>query len=255
VSTQITPSVDAARAFIEASSFIWHQRFELAPGVYTPGVNDLDLLFGMASFGDDLTGRTVLDIGTTNGGAAFMLERLGAERVVAVDVCSDDLFGIAQTRNLLGSSVEYVQGTVYELSALMQGETFDVVLFWGVLYHLRHPLLGLDQIRAVVSPAGELSIETAVSDHELASVAHLPVARFFRRGELGGDPSNWFAPTVVGLKEWCASAGLTIISEHVWGNGPGERCLMMARRTEGDPEYATISYEVPLRGTPAEDRR
>jgi tRNA (mo5U34)-methyltransferase len=248
------PSAQRARAFIEASDFIWHQRFELVPGVVTPGAHDIGVLFELTGLGSDLSGKRALDVGTSNGGAAFLMERLGAERVVAVEIYSPEWFGFNKIREFLGSHVEYVQGTVYDLNRLVGGESFDIVLFWGVLYHLRHPLLALDEVRAVLSPEGEVSLETAVSDDELGSFAHLPIARFFRRDELAGDPSNWFSPTAACLKDWCASSGLSPTAVSVFGVGPAKRCVLVARRSEGPPEYSRISYEVPLRAAPVPPR-
>jgi tRNA (mo5U34)-methyltransferase len=245
------PSAEEARAFIEASTFVWHQRFELVPGVDAPGTHDLDVLFQLAGIDDNLTGKTALDIGTANGGAAFLLERLGADRVVAVDIYSPEWFGFDALRDFLGSAVEYVQGSVYDISRTLRGETFDIVLFWGVLYHLRHPLLALDEVRSVLAPDGEISIETAVADDEVHPVGHVPIARFYRRDELAGDPSNWFSPTVACLNDWCGSSGLTATAVEVFGEGAAKRCLLAARRSECEPEFTRVSYEVPLRAVPA----
>ena len=244
------PSAEAARSFIETSSFVWHQRWELVEGVMTPGVHPIDMLFNFGEVERDLRGKRVLDIGTSNGGAAFLMERWGAERVVAVDIYPPDHFGFRRLSAFLGSSVEYLQGSVYDLNRLVEGLTFDHVLFWGVLYHLRHPLLALDEVRSVLVPGGTVDIETVVSDQELEPHSDLPVARFFRHDELGRDPSNWFAPTVACLKAWCASAGLEFERDEVWGEGQSQRCLLVARRTADYPEFARISYEVPLRAEP-----
>jgi tRNA (mo5U34)-methyltransferase len=242
-----------ARAFVEASDFIWHQRFELLPGVETPGTHPIDVLFDLGGVPRDLDGKRVLDIGTSNGGAAFQMERWGASRVVAIDIYPPDWFGFDRLSRFLGSSVEYLQGTVYDLNRLVAGESFDYVLFWGVLYHLRHPLLALDQIRSVLAPAAAVDIETAVSDDDAGSSGGLPVARFYRRDEFAGDPSNWFVPTVACLEDWCASSGLEPMSIRVWGEDDGKRCLAVCRPTE--PEYAQISYEVPLRVEPIREVR
>jgi tRNA (mo5U34)-methyltransferase len=247
------PSQQDAQAFIDASDFVWHQQFELAAGVDTPGAHDIRRLFDLGGLSRDLSGTTVLDIGTSNGGAAFMAERLGAEHVVAVDVYPPDWFGFGALRDFLGSRVEYIHSTVYDLSRTLQGESFDLVLFWGVLYHLRHPLLALDELRTVLRADGEISIETAVSDDELARVADLPVVRFYRGDELAGDPSNWFSPTVVCLEEWCVSSGLTPRVVEVFGEGTSERCMLLAQRSKDPPEYARISYEVALRARPASE--
>ena len=254
MAAQTTPSAEAARSFIDVASFVWHQRFELVPGVVTPGAHPIDVLFDLGGVPRDLHGKSVLDIGTSNGGAAFQMELWGASRVVALDIYAPDWFGFDQLKQFLDSGVEYIQGTVYDLNRLVGGETFDYVLFWGVLYHLRHPLLALDEVRSVLAPDGLVDIETAVSDDELAGVRELPVARFYRRDELAADPSNWFSPTIACLKDWCASAGLDPVRVEAWGEGEGKRCLVVSRRSEGDAEYAGISYEVPLRAEPAEDR-
>jgi tRNA (mo5U34)-methyltransferase len=248
------PSTQDAYAFIDAAEFVWHQRFELVPGVETPGEHDIRMLFELAGVPSDLSGKTALDVGTSNGGAAFLMERLGAERVVAVDIYSTKWFGFTALRDFLRSRVEYAQGTVYDLSRLVQGNVFDIVLFWGVLYHLRHPLLALDEVRAALAPNGEVSIETAVSDDGLGPVGGLPIAQFHRRDDLGGDPSNWFSPTVACLKDWCASSGLTPTALEVFGEGAAKRCMLVAWPSEGPPEYTQISYEVALRAEPLSTR-
>ena len=135
------------------------------PGVYTPGVNDIDFLLEQADLPEDVEGATVLDIGATNGGVAFELERRGAGRVVAVDIYSADWFGLEQLKALLNSRVEYLCASVYELPAKLD-EQFDIVAFCGVLYHLRHPLLALDVVRALTR--GRALIETAVCDRSLS---------------------------------------------------------------------------------------
>lgn len=66
--------------------------------VDAPGVNSIPWLWEIADLPDDLTGKTVLDIGTTNGASAFMAERRGAERVVAVDILDQDHFGFRSVK-------------------------------------------------------------------------------------------------------------------------------------------------------------
>lgn len=237
------PSAEEAAAFLESSDFVWHQRFELVPGVHTPGVNDIEWLLWRIDLPGDLTGMTVLDIGTTNGGTAFALERRGAS-VVAVDMVPPDLYGFERIRSFLGSSVRFVQASVYELPEILE-TTFDVVVFWGVLYHLRHPLLALDRVRRLCR--GRLFVETAVADHEGGELRSLPAARFYRFGELGSDPTNWFAPTVAGLQDWVASAGFDVTAVDAWPEGSPTRSMVSATVVAGIPEYQRISYERPIR--------
>lgn len=237
-------SDDAAR-FIEQATFVWHQRFELAPGVWTPGPSPIAWLCQEAGLPDDLTGQAVLDIGTTNAGTAFELERRGAERVVAVDIFDPGWFGVRELVEFLGSNVEYVRTSVYELSQRFS-EGFDVVIFWGVLYHLRHPLLALDNVRAVTK--GYASLESAVCDHELRRKTRADsLVRFYRRDELGGDESNWFAPTVSALQDWCRSSGFDVSEPAAWPEKAPERAMLKLTPTAGPAEYEELSYERPLR--------
>jgi tRNA (mo5U34)-methyltransferase len=231
---------ETARRFVEQAPFVWHQRFELVPGVFTPGAHDIEWLVGATGLGEDLEGRSVLDIGTANGGAAFLAERRGARRVVAVDIYPPDWFGVGPLIELLGSKVEYLQASVYDLPSLLD-EPFDVVLFLGVLYHLRHPLLALDAVRAVC--AGEVFIETQVADHELPELRSSSLVRFYRGAELADDPSNWFAPTVAALLQWCESSGLRPEVLSLWPPELPSRCLLRAERAPGEPEFERISYE------------
>jgi tRNA (mo5U34)-methyltransferase len=247
-------SVDEARRFLEDAEFIWYQKFELIPGVETPGVNDIPRLFDVGDIPEDLSGLSVLDVGTANGGIAFTAESRGAERVLAVDIYPEERFGVDRLRDFLGSRVEHRQLSVYDLIGGLD-ERFDIVFFCGVLYHLRHPLLALDNVRAVLKDGGLVLIETAVADHELGTAASKPLVRFYRGSELGDDPSCWFAPSVAALREWCASSGLEPEDDDARSGMAARlvgqrRVLMRATRTAGEPEFAQHSYDPILRGIP-----
>lgn len=195
----------------------------------------------------DLSGKTVLDVGTTNGAMAFEMERRGARRVVAVDIVDDNVFGFGQIRRLLGSSAEFVRANIYELPETLGGERFDLVLFWGVLYHLRHPLLALDRLRTLIRGIGY--IETQVSDHSLTSPDHSQV-QFLRGDALGGDPSNWFVPTIRALLDMCSSCGLEPTLLAAWPEDGPERAMVRVVPTPEDPEYLRLvedRYGIPAR--------
>jgi tRNA (mo5U34)-methyltransferase len=241
---ELTPR--AAEDFIRDAQFYWHQRFQLAPGVYTPGANDIGFLLGAALLPDDLRGASVLDIGATNGGLAFELERLGAGPIVTVDIYSADWFGFEQLKALLNSDVEYLRSSVYELPSKLD-QQFDIVAFCGVLYHLRHPLLALDAVRELT--AGRALIETAIRDRSLADAASLPLVHFHRLDDLNGDGSNWFEPSLAALTDWCRSCGLDPVHVQTWPPEAPGRCMLTATPTAGPPEYLGMSYELPLTGT------
>src|SRR5207248_110450 len=140
-----------------------HQKFELVPTVFTPGSNPVTTILSAANL-PDVAGKSVLDIGTCNGAVCFEMERRGASRTVGVDIYDDQWFGFDSIRQFLGSRAEYRQASIYDVDSIL-GEEFDVVFFLGVLYHLRHPLLAIDVIRALCS---ELAVvESHVCDSTL----------------------------------------------------------------------------------------
>lgn len=237
--TTMAPEVAAQLA--ARDDFVWHQRFELAPEVFTRGANDIGWLLQQSGLPEDLSDCKVLDIGTTNGGGAFLAERRGAARCLAVDIFDSTAFGFADLAAALDSSAEFLQCNVYDVPDRVDG-AFDHVLFLGVLYHLRHPLLALDAVRHMLAPAGVAYIETAVCDGEVEP-AGSGVVRYYRRDELGHDASNWFAPSVATLRDWCESAGLDVQEVRSWPEDRPTRALVRARRAAGEPEFEKLSYE------------
>jgi tRNA (mo5U34)-methyltransferase len=221
----------------------WFHQIEVAPGVVTPGVDPSPSKLEWWEFPSDLRGKRVLDIGCFEGFFSFECERRGAE-VLAIDLWRYGSNGFALCKDLLGSRVEYRQASVYELDVDEFG-TFDLVLFVGVLYHLRHPLLALERVRAVcrdraiiesqicdeyfVSESGEIGSLT----REAPAVAKVPLVQFYPGAELGGDTSNWFSPNLPALEGWLTTSGFEV--ERVISNGV-RACV---HATLGDPVAET----------------
>jgi tRNA (mo5U34)-methyltransferase len=157
-----------------------------------------------------------------------------------------DHFGFAALAEFLESKAEFVQASVYELADVLS-ESFDLVIFWGVLYHLRHPLLGLDSVRRLAK--GRVLLETAVCDHAFPDAG--PLAQFHRLDDLGSDPTNWWSPSIEVLEEWVRSAGFIVNKTiPVPDDGPAQRALLELEVHPGQPEYLRVSYERPLRLQP-----
>ncbi|MBL8796269.1 MAG: DUF1698 domain-containing protein [Planctomycetia bacterium] len=202
----------------------WHQRWEVAPGVFTPGCNPVPRVCGNVGLPADLTGKRVLDVGAWNGCFSFECERRGAAEVVAVSLEDPEETGFERLHRLLNSRVRYVRGSAYALSPDELG-TFDVILFFGVLYHLRYPLLAIDRLRGVCrGEVGEVFIETHVCERDYRLRGPLawlgrtrlfsrllgatPLWRQYRAYELHPqDASNWFGPNSAAVREAFASAG------------------------------------------------
>ena len=145
----------------------------------------------------------VLDIGPWDGFYTFEMERRGAE-VTAIDYVDLDTF--RALHRVFESRAEYRQMDVYEMDPADLG-TFDIVLCLGVLYHLKHPLLGLEKICAVTR--GLCILDTFVIDGAVAPAdrSPLPYLEFYERGELGGQLDNWCGPTVAAVEALARSAG------------------------------------------------
>ena len=103
----------------------------------------------------------------------------------------------------------------------------------------------MDNLRDLAG--GTVTIETAVADHELGGRADESLVRYYRLDELGGDASNWFAPTVAALEGWVRSCGFEPQTTKRWPENEPSRAMVNAVVTAGDPEYRRVSYEVPLR--------
>jgi tRNA (mo5U34)-methyltransferase len=177
---------------------------------------------------EDLTGKTVLDIGCNAGFYSIEMLRRGAERVVAID--SDDryLAQAALVSEALGyDGIEFRNLSVYDVAQL--GERFDLVIFMGVLYHLRHPLLALDLIREHVAgdmmlfqtmQQGSVDVLQVPEDHPFhdphtkAPPTYFdnpayPKMHFIER-RFAHDWSNWWAPNAACSQAMLRSAGFAI---------------------------------------------
>jgi tRNA (mo5U34)-methyltransferase len=181
----------------------WYHTIDLGNGVITHGIDDSRLRLARVQLPDSLQGLSVLDIGAWDGFFSFECERRGASRVVAADYFSwhgsgwGTKAGFTLAREVLGSRVEDIDIDVMDLSPERLG-TFDLVLFLGVLYHLRHPFLALERVAAVT--AERLILETVV---DMVGFSR-PAMAFYPGRELNNDPTNWWgpnAPAVHGMLE------------------------------------------------------
>ena len=164
----------------------WYHVLELASGVETPGMFDMRPFVGEFGFPDSLAGKTVLDVGASNGFFSFHFEDLGAARVVAHDLrtvtehdvprwylekrsvgkTAEDITrmdhleleaGFALAHETFGSSAERFRCHVNELGGLLPGE-FDLTFCSNLLHHLRDPVAALESIRETLKPAAGLMI-------------------------------------------------------------------------------------------------
>jgi tRNA (mo5U34)-methyltransferase len=179
-----------------------------------------------AAVPQDLHGRTVLDIGCNGGYFAMQMKQRGADRVVGID---SDARYLAQARfaaDVLGIDIELRQLTVYEVAALR--ERFDLVLFMGVLYHLRHPLLALDLLHEHVvgdlllmqtMQRGSEAVAQVEADYPFAERGVFDDPGFprlhFVEHRYAGDPTNWWIPNAAASMAMLRSAGFDVVARPV----------------------------------------
>lgn len=187
-------SSDWLRHQVEAEPY-WFQKIEVLPGLFSPGWSDpvVEKLpyFGLPA---DLTGKRVLDIGCAEGFFSFEAERRGAREVIGIDSFPDSVRRFNITRAARQSSATAYLMNVYDLEPRRLG-TFDLVLFYGVFYHLKHPQLALERIRSICT--GDLLFQTAI--YEEPAVSGVPWARFYPYGLMSGSRGEQFDPTVFWL--------------------------------------------------------
>lgn len=179
-------------------------------------------------FGDalprDLRGKTVLDIGCNAGFYSLEMKRRGAERVLGIDT---DEHYLAQARfaaAVVGADIEFRRMPLWEIAAL--GERFDVVLFMGVLYHLRHPLLALDLIHEHAASdllvfqsmqRGSRAIASVAPDYDFCQVDHFEApgypAMYFIEQRYAHDETNWWVPNRACAEAMLRSSGFVIESQ------------------------------------------
>ena len=216
----------------ELSKHSSYHSLELADGTVIPGLIGIEALRArIRSFPipEDLRGKRVLDVGAASGWNSFEMERRGAE-VVAVDCVEFEEFHMASA--LLGSKVDYRIMDVDELTPESIGR-FDYVLFFGVLYHLRHPLLGLERICSLATEAA--FVESFVTDTGPDPGAACTL-EFYETNELGGQIDNWCGPNINCLLAMCRAAGFArVVFEHQTDRRAGATCYRKFEPPPADP--------------------
>lgn len=222
------------------NSVVWFHSIDLGNGIITDGFSKT---FLGGSQLPDFTNKTVLDIGAWDGYYSFLAERGGASRVVALDhyawgvdfgrrnpywvdchekgVLPDHsldttefwdpslpgMKGFNIAHDVLGSKVETVVDDFSTMGIEQLGQ-FDVVLFLGVLYHLKEPLAALEQVRRVTGGVAVLETEALL----VPGLGPRSVMEFTAGCFHGYDYSNWYTPTIEAIHELCLAAGFSRVN-------------------------------------------
>ncbi|HEX4352825.1 MAG TPA: TIGR04290 family methyltransferase [Polyangiales bacterium] len=184
---------------------------------------------------EDLRGQSVLDIGCNAGFFSIEMKRRGAARVVGIDSDPRYLAQAEFAAQVSGQTIELRNMSVYDIAQLGR---FDLVLFTGVFYHLRHPLLALDLIRQQVmggllvfqsmqrgsAEVSELEPDYPFSNTSIFEADSFPRMHFIEH-KYSNDETNWWVPNRACAQAVLRSAGFSILShpeEEVYVCGKGE---------------------------------
>ena len=257
----------------QADAIQWFHSIDLGPGVRTKGLSSVQLA---AERFPDFSGKSVLDIGAWDGYYSFLAERGGAARVVALDhyawgvdivargaywnECfetgtlpdqSRDLTdfwrpdlpgrrGFEFAKSVIGSAVEPVVAdfSTADLSTL---GTFEVVLYLGVLYHMKEPLTCLERLRSVTTEVAVIeTLALAMHGYEDRSLLEL-----YAGGEMGTDFGNWYAPNMTGLHNLCRAAGFSRIVTVVGAPDPPAPAPLSLRSNVGRRVRGALGRSAP----------
>jgi tRNA (mo5U34)-methyltransferase len=219
----------------QADALHWYHTIDLGNGVVTKGDSTQETSDDVLP---DVSGRSVLDIGAWDGKFSFLAERSGASRVVALDhyawgvdfaargaywaECIHNGTLPDQSRDetdfwrpelpgrrafelaaaALGSKVEPLLAD-FQTVALDELGRFDVVLYLGVLYHMKEPLTCLERVRAVTREVAVIETEAV----HLQGLDDAALMQFYAGSSLHTDFGNWYVPTIEALHNLCRAAG------------------------------------------------
>ena len=170
----------------------------------------------------DLRGKSVLDIGCNAGFYSMEMKRRGADRVLGIDFDEGYLAQARFAAEVSRLDIEFRQVSVYDVAKLH--ERFDIVLFMGVLYHLRHPLLALDLLHEHVVKdvlvfqslmRGAPGVRQFDEDYPFEETSIFDDNNFprmyFIEQRYSHDPTNWWIPNLACAEAMLRSAGFEII--------------------------------------------
>ena len=202
------------------------------------------------SIPEDLMGKSVLDVGCNAGFYSLQMKRRGADRVVAIDTDEQYLAQARFAAKVSDADIEFRNLSVYRVADLH--EQFDLVLFMGVLYHLRHPLLALELLHEHV--VGDLLVTQSLlrGSKEITDLpGDFPFCEqdvfaddtfprlYFVEKRFANDPTNWWIPNRACFEAMLRSAGFEIL-------GHPEDEVFICRRTDipGPVKYTDELREI-----------
>lgn len=205
------------RRFDEALELVnskqWHHKFEVYPGIVTPGGYCPEGIFeNLMCLPADMTGMRVLDIGARDGYYSFACERRNAD-VVAIDIAADTAFDVA--KYLLNSKIEMINMSLFDIPKINFGK-FDIVLFLGIFYHLHDPIKALQIIRSI--SASKFYLETICITTQFHTEDTSPVSVPLLEYVTSNEWKTVFKPNREAIRQMLQDTGFCVKKENTWGD-------------------------------------
>jgi tRNA (mo5U34)-methyltransferase len=228
----------------ELNKRAWFHKIDLGGGDATPDAGGTPQIqhIQQAFLDTDFHGKKVLDIGAWDGQWSFECEKRGAAEVYATDLVTQrtgDVSSFELCHAILNSRVKYFpQTSVYNVHQLDVFD-FDIILYMGVFYHIKDPLLALARLRQVAKPGTIIFVEGEViwSDRSYAD--------YYYHTDYALSPSNWWIPSIPCLRQWIECSFFEIEKEYLEWDGMEAywkqrnyhgRCLIKARAVPVPPQ-------------------
>jgi len=215
---------------IVASRPWWYHKFEIYPGVVTPGVYDPGGTLKQLQLPEDLGGVRILEIGPADGYFTKTLTARGAH-VTAVDYAPKDQYGFAAMEAASGRTFNFIHCNLFDLPNL-ELQPFEIVICLGVLYHLPDMCRGIHVLRGLT--AKRMILETRIC------VRHLdePIAEYFVSDSNNNDDTNFWAPNPLCCNQMLEDAGFVVESQWINDNRGMFRCV-----TKPPTRKLSMAYE------------
>ncbi len=196
----------------QAKTREWFHTIDFGGGHSTPGPHDAQVGHQYHAFQDvDFTNKSVLDIGCWDGLWSYEAEKRGATDVYSTDLITQrdgDVSNYQLAHSIFQSRAKYKTNvSVYDVHTLGKND-FDVVLYMGVFYHIKDPLLALARLRQVTKEGGLILVEGEVVRSEKS------YGEFYYNQDYARSSSNWWIPSIGCLREWVECSFFKIEKEY-----------------------------------------
>jgi tRNA (mo5U34)-methyltransferase len=183
----------------------YHQ-LDLGEGLVIKGDYDMTQYLQYYDIPADLSGKTVLDVGTASGFFALECERRGAT-VTAIDIWPEDQLLLGHVINFTGSSVRYVKQNIYDLTP--EFGQFDIVICGSLLLHLPDQFGAVQRLKDVC--AGRLILSNACTEDSETNAQ--PICKFVGAHATDADYWHYWSVSGAALKQMMTVAGFVRVSD------------------------------------------